>query len=363
MKFIKLSALVLIFGSLVLSAKSDETHVAENTWWFVTSRDPHLMAELAPQVRAYHDYGRILVVQIKKQWSKLPRPLRENLVRVPISEIRTYTPKPIRLPSNPRIFAMAGNLSPLRMKTDVSNLVGFKNRGAGNKDNQMAAEWVRDTLAGLGLTVRLDCFKQGICNIFGEQKGNVAPEEMVYVVAHMDSVGHSFAGADDNASGTAALIEMARALSAQKTKRTIRYFVTNAEENGLVGSRAHVRGLTPAQISQIKFVINMDMVAYNANGLVDIETNKEFTAQAEWMSALVRTYTKLTPNITMPAWGSDHVPFLEKKIPTILTIEHWKTKTPCYHLACDVESSLNYDYMKEIVKLNLAALAEVAVLN
>jgi len=89
---------------------------------------------------------------------------------------------------------------------------------------------------------------------------------------------------------------------------------------------------------------------------VDIETNREFEEEAKWMSSLVTTYTNLTPNITMPAWGSDHVPFLKNGIPSILTIEHWKTKTPCYHASCDKPGHLNYDYAAEIIKLNLAAL-------
>jgi hypothetical protein len=57
----------------------------------------------------------------------------------------------------------------------------------------------------------------------------------------------------------------------------------------------------------------------------------------------------------MPAWGSDHVPFLRKGIPGILTIEHWKTKTPCYHKSCDILDTLNISYLVEIAKLNLAA--------
>ena len=74
------------------------------------------------------------------------------------------------------------------------------------------------------------------------------------------------------------------------------------------------------------------------------------------MSQLVSTYTTLTSKITIGAWGSDHVPFLEKKISSILTIEDWSTKTPCYHQACDKPSTLNFDYAFEISKLNTAAM-------
>ena len=100
----------------------------------------------------------------------------------------------------------------------------------------------------------------------------------------------------------------------------------------------------------------MDMIGYNKdNKLVDLETNKKFVAYAEWMAKVVTTYTKLEPNIVTPAWGSDHVPFLKEGIPSVLTIEHWPTKTPCYHRGCDTADHLTYEYGAEIIKLNIAA--------
>ena len=78
------------------------------------------------------------------------------------------------------------------------------------------------------------------------------------------------------------------------------------------------------------------------------------------MAGLARTYTHLIPEITIPAWGSDHESYLNDGIPSVLTIEDWQTKTPCYHRACDKAETLNIDYAMEIVRLNLAAVAELA---
>ena len=102
----------------------------------------------------------------------------------------------------------------------------------------------------------------------------------------------------------------------------------------------------------------MDMIGYNQNGIVDIETNRQFEDLARWKSSLVNTYTSLKPEITMPAWGSDHVPFLQQGVPSILTIEHWKTKNPCYHRECDKMEKINFTYLMEILKLNVAASIE-----
>jgi hypothetical protein len=99
----------------------------------------------------------------------------------------------------------------------------------------------------------------------------------------------------------------------------------------------------------------MDMVGYNSNGVVELETNAEFEPLAKWFATLASTYTNLHSKITLGAWGSDHVPFLEKNVPTLLTLEDWSTKTPCYHQACDQPNTINYSYAAEITKLNTAA--------
>ena len=53
---------------------------------------------------------------------------------------------------------------------------------------------------------------------------------------------------------------------------------------------------------------------------VDIETDRPFELHARCMSSVTNNYTRLSPEITMPAWGSDHVPFLRKNIPSTLII-------------------------------------------
>jgi Zn-dependent M28 family amino/carboxypeptidase len=189
-----------------------------------------------------------------------------------------------------------------------------------------------------------------------EKIGSQFPSEVILTEAHFDSVGKIKAGADDNGSGTAALLEMARVLSTQNLKRTVRFFATNGEEVNLLGAEHYVKQLSSSDLKNFKLVINMDMVGYNANGVVELETDKQFENLANWFAQLTSDYTTLTSKITLGAWGSDHVPFLRKNIPTLLTIEDWSTKTPCYHGSCDKPDTLNYVYAGEITKLNIAAI-------
>jgi hypothetical protein len=242
------------------------------------------------------------------------------------------------------------------IKRDVEKLSSFRTRYSGTSENQEAVLFVSSRLNELGYEVQSDCFSSGVCNIVADKKGFLESDDVIIVMAHVDSVMATFAGADDNASGTAVLMEMARLISSYPNKHTVRFLVTNGEEKGLLGSKHYVSKLLEQnKIKNVSLVINMDMVGYNFDQIVELETNSEFESMARWYADLAGSYTKLKTKITLGAWGSDHVPFLNHGVPSILTIENWETRTPCYHLKCDKPDTLNYDYAAEIGRLNLAA--------
>ncbi|MGK5090298.1 M28 family peptidase [Bdellovibrionota bacterium FG-2] len=224
-------------------------------------------------------------------------------------------------------------------------------------------DYVYDTFVSLGLTAERHCYKTSKhdpeCNIIRKKLGAAENPKAVVIVAHLDSVGHNRAGADDNASGTGGLLELARIMSTVRTQHTLVFVAANGEEAGLKGSIAYVKALqTAGEISKFIYGINMDMIAYNNKGnTVDIETNEEFLPYVEWVSKQARIYTKLVPNITTPAWGSDHASFLDAGVPTYLSIEKWNAHNPCYHKACDTPDLIDWDYATEVVKLNAAVLA------
>jgi aminopeptidase YwaD len=92
-------------------------------------------------------------------------------------------------------------------------------------------------------------------NIIGIKRGTRTPNEIVVVGGHADSVKQS-PGANDNASGTAAVLEAARLLAQTPTARTIHFIGFGAEEIGLVGSRFYVQNRTGTIVG----MVNMDMV-------------------------------------------------------------------------------------------------------
>ncbi len=299
--------------------------------------------------------GRLWIIEANKK----PNSHQLKYLRPVSGKEKSYYPS---LPKNlihlyPFDSALLNQVEMENIKRTVDEVTGFKNRGAGSEDNLKLAKLLMDQFKSLGYEAALDCFSGNECNVVAQKNGRVNPKKVILVVAHFDSVGKSFAGADDNASGIAVMMEMARVMSLYDNNFSFRFLASNSEELGLIGSKDYVNKMSlQGQISQLSLVINMDMVGYNSNGVVELETSAEFEPLAKWFSKLAIQFTRLRPKITIGAWGSDHVPFLQKNVPTILTIEDWNTKTPCYHMACDLPATLNYDYAKEIAKLNLSAI-------
>ncbi|WP_316821976.1 M20/M25/M40 family metallo-hydrolase [Pedobacter gandavensis] len=170
-------------------------------------------------------------------------------------------------------------------------------------------------------------------NVIGYIEGSdpVLKQEFIVIGAHYDHLGMGGAsskkpdtvgihlGADDNASGTAALLEIAEKLVANKAslKRSVMVIAFGAEEQGLLGSRYFTENpLVP--LAQIKLMINMDMV-----GRMNTEKHL-YMGGAATFDGGVELLTKLGPEIGVHPFvnhydvgGSDHVSFYKKNIPVL----------------------------------------------
>jgi Zn-dependent M28 family amino/carboxypeptidase len=106
-------------------------------------------------------------------------------------------------------------------------------------------------------------------NLVGVIRGRTNPDKYIVVTAHYDHAGINnglvYNGADDNASGTGALVEIARQLAARPPENSVLIVAFDGEERGLVGARAFVAKL-PVDTNAIVMNVNMDMVGRNANG-------------------------------------------------------------------------------------------------
>ncbi|WTG93504.1 M28 family metallopeptidase [Kitasatospora sp. NBC_01560] len=111
----------------------------------------------------------------------------------------------------------------------------------------------------VGLDIRTVMEKRKTWNVIAETRGG-DPENTVVVGAHLDSV-VAGPGINDNGSGSAGILEVARNVAERPVKNKIRFAWWSAEEFGLKGSEAYVNALSEADKKKIKLYLNFDMIA------------------------------------------------------------------------------------------------------
>lgn len=336
--------------------------------YLLLSHDPVFLERISAVSSTVYSAGRTRVVKLTISPEELPPDISAYLRPVSPGEIYNGpAAKGEDKAADPEVLALTAQVDGRRLMGYAEAITMTGKRSAGQLDlsaasgNRLAMDYIANAFREMGYAVERQCYKDRKadkeCNIVARRKAGQGAKTIL-VVGHMDSVGFENAGADDNASGAAGVLEMAKVLSGYKAEHDLIFVAANGEENGITGSYACVKKLKESgELARVAWAINMDMIAWNRDGIIEIETNKEFSAHADWVGAQARLYTKLQPYIAMPAWGSDHVPFLEAGIPTYLSIEHWEDHNPCYHKACDKLEGLSWDYAAQIVRLNLAVIA------
>ncbi len=344
------TALIVLGLALTVSFASREE------FYQVIDSHLHLGQELGPDVETTFKSGRLWIVRLREN---SPLHLTGSFRRLRGGEKSYRFLDRLRGTFGrraPLIRTTLAGIQRARIQNDVELLSAFETRRAGTAGNRSAIALVAERLRSLGFELSLSCYAPEVCNVIAERRGLAEPSAVTVVMAHLDSVGETHAGADDNASGVAALLEIGRVMADVPLRKTLRLVVTNGEEDGLLGSVFYAKELERQEtLGAIGLLVNMDMIGYNQNGILELETSAEREGLARWMAQLVHQYTSLTAKVSIGAWGSDHVPFLRRGVPAVLTIQNWDTKNPCYHEACDTPEKLNYSYITEVARLNTAA--------
>ena len=106
----------------------------------------------------------------------------------------------------------------------------------------------------------------------------------------------------------------------------------------------------------------MDMIGFDNTPPLSfmIETASFNRQMAEQFTDVARKYTSMTSQISYNPWGSDHMPFLKKEIPAVLTIESEFDDNPTYHQVTDTPDRVNLDLCAQMLRLNAAVLCEMA---
>jgi hypothetical protein len=237
-------------------------------------------------------------------------------------------------------------------------LQAFGNRYSGTTSSDLSRDWLADKFAEFGYdSVLIDSFVATVggtptqCqNVLAVKVGISLPEHYVIIGGHRDAV-FSSPGADDNGSGTAAVLECARILKDIPTDLTFIFALFGAEEQGLYGS-SHYAGEAAARGDSIVYMLNMDMIAHYQN-----------SSDAKLFHGTVLTYTELLRDmadslvginavLSGSSGGSDHYPFIQNGYEA--TFLHEYVFSTVYHSYQDSTTYMSFPYMTKMVKAALA---------
>lgn len=250
------------------------------------------------------------------------------------------------------------------------NIAGITKRILGRHSNysgnEIAADYIESKLRSYGLHVENNIYRTGGRNVIGKLTGTTKPNEYYVICAHYDSMPKdSIApGADDNASGTSAVIEAARLLSKLNPNYSIIFALWDEEEQGLFGSR-YWAAQAAASSMNIKGVFNLDMISWNSDDVESITVAiAQDGANADLTRCLAEINSKLnlgiTINILAGKGSSDHVSFWEKGYNAIMIIEDLTDFNKLYHKNTDRIDTINIQFFKKISRLAISSLAKMA---
>jgi hypothetical protein len=199
--------------------------------------------------------------------------------------------------ADPSVASMLDGITADSLLAHVDRLVAFGTRRWDQPGGREAEEWIGSFLQGLPLDdVFIHDFNEGSDNVFGVLLGRLRPDRAHVIGAHYDSLNSTSPtapapGADDNASGTAAVLEAARvmATSGRRPAETIVFAFFSAEEAMVVGSRAFVKTLASRPWTVVD-MIGIDVIGYVKPGTIpDLSVSSNvFTAGVQELIGKLR---------------------------------------------------------------------------
>ncbi|HOY67473.1 MAG TPA: M28 family metallopeptidase [Candidatus Ozemobacteraceae bacterium] len=340
-------------------------------WYMVWVETPAQEARLRSEFEPLFTHDKTFIIRVRPEDEELLNALElrysvldETLVplRVPVWPSRVKAPK-----FDPAIADQLTGITVSEMVTTVETLENFKSRHVKQPGNAAAVKWLAeqfDAIDGLEVTTpEFNTSSGKLQNVVAIQKGTEDPNTVFVVCGHMDSTvsNYNFAvapGADDNGTGAAGVLHVARVAGKLPLPYTVIYAAFNAEEAGLLGSKALAKTLAAQNGIQFKAVLNMDMIADRDDNEVAVIGN----TRSNWLidvfkdTALAYTGLKSKTLYDSNIWYSDHSSFWNIGASAILTIEGYPEMSKHYHKASDLVANLEPTLMEKIARSQLAVL-------
>jgi hypothetical protein len=254
-----------------------------------------------------------------------------------------------------------------QLKNYIQKLQDFKTRYTYSDGYVKSAKWCVEEFKNFKLEAKLVEYKDyspNQYNVVAQKNLSTYKGKFYIVCGHLDSTSEnpkvSAPGADDNASGSAGVLEAARILSTLPGNEQIRYVLFGGEEAGLKGSKGYVKQLeADGELQNVLGVVNLDMIGFDRTPpLSTLVETKSFCQ--DFIVPFVDLAKKLNikTTISLRPWGSDHIPFLSKQLPCFLFIEDEYEANHNYHKTTDLLKDVNLDLTTGMMKVVIEVMAE-----
>jgi hypothetical protein len=237
-------------------------------------------------------------------------------------------------------------------------------RYRGSKGNIAAASFLKNKLSTYKtLKVSEQPLPDSGKNIIAVQTGLLNPQRKIIICCHYDShlSGINSPGADDNGTGTAAVLEAAKILSSYSSLNTIIYAFFDREEEDLNGSE-YFASQSSVNKDSIIAVINLDMLGWDKNGQSDVEIDSKptITLSAQLAKDVKDVNDKCNIGlyitlVSIAKSNADNDSFWKYNFPAILLIELYGYENPYMHKTTDVVQNINKPFFEKCVKLGIAS--------
>ena len=327
-------------------------------------------------------------------------------------------------PQDGRLAGIAADVSAARMKADVARLVSFGTRHTLSSQTDpkrgigASVRWAEAEMKKLGLETLQTCdtvtgrrvpTPTKVCNAVAIQRGTERPNDVVVITGHIDSrvtdvmnFASDAPGANDDGSGTAAVLEAARVLSKHKFPGTIVYAALSGEEQGLLGGKI-LADHAKAKGWNVIANLNNDIIGNSCGSdkLCNDKIVRVFSEGPRWqgreelaaaqrslggendapsrnLSRFLDRLAERLPSIgldVMQVWrndrfgrGGDHTEFLNTGFPAVrfsVAVENYNWQHQDLRTEKGVEygdtiDKMDFPYLAKVTKLNVAALAALA---
>ncbi len=324
-----------------------------------------------------HQGADFLVVGTDEQKaSKLYPALHGGMVRITKTPARfpsnSIDYKPGSLSARDDIFAMIGQVNMDTLEAFVQHLQDYGTRNAYKAGGILAQNWILSKFQSYGLPAELHDFSMpsgpASDNVIATLTGTKYPDEYVVLGAHYDSYagGSNEPGADDNATGTAGILEAARILSQYDFDRSIIFATWSGEEYGLYGSEAWASEAAEEGMNILGY-FNIDMAGYLEPGNLihtDIIAPVSATELKQFYKDVCAIYLPefQTNNGALSGGDSDHTSFNNNGYQGIFPFEDSQNYSPYIHSANDLigPSVNNFEQHMTFVQATIANVATLA---